>query len=352
MASSSSTPSFGRENVSCDRLLSLGTRDLFAFGGGGGGGEGSLLDDVSASVSRALGREVRLEATDGEGGGLSGGGGGAAVSTVTDPDTGTRYFVKSAPISSGGGRMLRAEYLGVKEMAAAAAETGADDAIKVPDPVAYGEGGPNNEAFVVFEYLRFTGGGSGRELGRRLAILHRRTSPNGRYGFHVNNTIGATPQPNTPWRNDWADFWDEHRLAHMLRLSGNAGFDDAKTAKLRRKTRELLGGDHDPPASLIHGDLWGGNKGFVELDDGDVVPVIFDPATYYGDREADVAMTHLFGGFGSDFYEGYESEWPLPEGHETRRTVYNLYHVLNHYVLFGGSYLQRARGMIESILRC
>jgi fructosamine-3-kinase len=139
--------------------------------------------------------------------------------------------------------------------------------------------------------------------------MHRHTSETG-FGFHVDNTIGATPQPNLPWKDDWADFWDEHRLGHMLRLTGNAGLSTEKVEELRRKTRELL--SHKPAPSIIHGDLWGGNKGFCKKD-GKVVPVIFDPATYYGDREADVAMTHVFGGFSSDFYEGYDSEWPLPE---------------------------------------
>jgi len=236
--------------------------------------------------------------------------------------------------------MLRAEYLGVKEMS----ET---NTIKVPMPVAYGEGGPLNTAFVVFEYLEFAGGGSQHELGVQLAKMHRSMSDKG-FGFHVDNTIGATPQPNLPWIEDWADFWDQHRLGHMLKLTGNAGYNAEKIEKLRQKTRELL--SHKPGPSLVHGDLWGGNKGFAKVD-GETVPVIFDPATYYGDREVDVAMTYLFGGFGYDFYEGYESEWPLPEGHEERVTVYNLYHILNHYELFGGSYLSQARGMIEQILR-
>ena len=146
------------------------------------------------------------------------------------------------------------------------------------------------------------------------------------FGFHIDNTIGATPQPNLPWNKIWADFWDELRLGHMLKLTGNAGLTADKVEKLRQKTKELL--SHNPPASLIHGDLWGGNKGFCKMD-GKTIPVIFDPATYYGDREADVAMTYLFGGFSSDFYDGYNSEYPLPEGHEQRRTVYNLYHILN-----------------------
>ena len=139
--------------------------------------------------------------------------------------------------------------------------------------------------------------------------MHRSTSKRG-FGYEVDNTIGATPQPNLPWVEDWADFWDQHRLGHMLKLTGNAGLSDAKVQELRQKTRELL--SHKPAPSLLHGDLWGGNKGFCKKDDK-VVPVIFDPATYYGDREADVAMTDLFGGFNMDFYDGYNSEWPLPE---------------------------------------
>jgi fructosamine-3-kinase len=219
--------------------------------------------------------------------------------------------------------------------------------IRVPRPVAYGEGGPLNSAFVVFEYLVMGGGGSGRELGAQLAQMHRCFSENGKFGFHVDNTIGATPQPNT-WSDNWAEFWDTCRLGHMLRLTNNCGCSDDKIQLLRTKTRELL--SHNPSPSLLHGDLWGGNKGFAKVGDKQV-PVIFDPATYYGDREADIAMTYLFGGFGADFYQGYEDEWPLPEGHKKRRTVYNLYHILNHEVLFGGGYGSQARQMIEQILR-
>ena len=256
----------------------------------------TMMDAMSEAVSKSLGKTVRLEAASG--GGYRGGGG-ASTSAVVDPETGNKYFVKSA---GGGHDMLRAEYLGVKEMS----ET---NTIQVPKPVAFGDG-PHNIAFVVFEYLDFCGGGSGYELGVQLAKMHRCTSENGKFGFHVDNTIGATPQPNLPWMDDWPNFWDEHRLRHMLKLTGGAGLSKADVEKLRSKTRELL--SHKPTPSLLHGDLWGGNKSYAKVD-GKVVPIIFDPATYYGDREADVAMTYLFGGFSSDFYEGYESEWPLPE---------------------------------------
>ena len=300
----------------------------------------TFLDALSQAASQSLGRTVQLEAT---GGGGYSGGGGATTSAVKDSVTGVRYFVKSA---IGEASMLKAEYMGVKAMA----ET---QTIKVPTPIAFGTYEPRNQAFVLFEYLDMTSSGQGsqHELGQQLARLHRSLSPNGKFGFDVDNTIGATPQPNLPWMENWADFWDEQRLGHMLRLTGDAGLPKDRVAALRTKTRELL--SHQPQPSLIHGDFWGGNKGSCRdaQNDGRTIPCIFDPATYYGDREADVAMTYLFGGFTGDFYDGYESEWPLPDGHENRRTVYNLYHILNHDVLFGGGYINQARGMLDKILK-
>ena len=257
----------------------------------------NLYTAISHELSQALGRTVQVTPTSG--GGASGGGG-ASTGLVQDPATGTNYFVKVA--SSSRLDMLQAEYRGVQELAAS-------QTMRVPTPICVGKDG--TRAFCVFEYLQFCSGGSGRETGVTLAKMHRTRSSNGLFGFHVDNTIGATPQPNLPWKEDWAEFWDTHRLGHMLELTDNAGYGDDEIEQLRMKTKELL--SHKPEPSLLHGDLWGGNKGYVRETDGSVVPVIFDPATYYGDREADLAMTYLFGGFGSDFYQGYESEWPLPE---------------------------------------
>lgn len=303
--------------------------------------EPTLMEVMSESVAKSLGRsQVVLEPSRGAG---AAGGGGASVSAAVDSISGDKYFIKSTSLARGGGKMLKAEYLGIKEMS----ET---HTIKVPTPIAYGEGGPLNSAFVVFEFLEMNsfGGGSDYELGVQLAKMHRATSDKG-FGFHVDNTIGATPQPN-PWTSDWAEFWDKHRLGHMLKLTNNVGYSDAQIEKLRTITKQYT--SHNPQPSLIHGDLWGGNKGFAKVgDDNLVVPVIFDPATYYGDREADVAMTGLFGGFGYDFYQGYESEWPLTDDYDKRVTIYNLYHILNHVVLFGGMYRSQAKGMIEEILR-
>ena len=104
--------------------------------------------------------------------------------------------------------------------------------------------------------------------------------------------------------------------------------------------------DHDPVPSMLHGDLWGGNYG--ALRDG--TPVIFDPAFYYGDREADLAMTTLFGGFGGQFYTAYNEAWPLDDGYEVRKIFYNIYHIINHLNLFGGGYHGQAISMLERVL--
>jgi len=309
----------------------------------------TFLDTVSAAASESLGKDIQLKPTTGGG---AAGGGGASTGALLDPDSNTKYFIKSA---RGGYDMLRAEYEGVKAMADTST-------IRVPKPIAFGEhkeSPTNKRAFALFEYLEFCGGGSSGqfELGVALAKMHQTgVSPNADapFGFPVDNTIGATFQPNLPWHSNWADFWDEHRLGHMLKLTGDAGMSKDQIEKLRKKTRELLedrGGD-PVVASIVHGDLWGGNKGFCKDPEakGGIAPTVFDPASYYGDREVDVAMTYVFGGFTGDFYDGYNSVWPLSEGHEKRKTVYNLYHILNHDVLFGGGYIRQAQGMIQQIL--
>ena len=164
-------------------------------------------------------------------------------------------------------------------------------------------------------------------------------------GFHVDNTIGATHQPNLPWIDSWAEFWDQHRLGHMLKLTGDAGLSKDDVSKLRQKTKELL--SHNPEPSLIHGDLWGGNKGFAKNNDDVVVPVIFDPATYYGDREADIAMTKLFGGFSEEFYSNYNNYLPMINGWQERMPIWNLYPLLVHANLFGSSYLNQINSILN-----
>lgn len=159
--------------------------------------------------------------------------------------------------------------------------------------------------------------------------------------------MAAPPQINT-WTRDWLGFWRVHRLEFQLQLAASHGH----AGKLQRLGEELLSRlevffpGHTPQPSLLHGDLWGGNAAFTDAGEA----VVLDPAVYYGDREADLAMTELFGGFGEDFYAAYREVWPLDPGYATRKTLYNLYHILNHANLFGGGYASQAELMMLRLL--
>ena len=181
-------------------------------------------------------------------------------------------------------------------------------------------------------------------LGQRLAGLHRSSAE--RFGWHRDNTIGATPQSNR-WTASWIEFWRTQRLGFQLELAARNGYGGS----LQRRGEQLLAQldallAHDPAPSLLHGDLWGGNAAATPAGE----PVLFDPACYYGDREADLAMTELFGGFAPAFYSAYRDTWQVDAGYAVRRDLYNLYHVLNHLNLFGGGYRAQAEGMIERLL--
>jgi protein-ribulosamine 3-kinase len=181
--------------------------------------------------------------------------------------------------------------------------------------------------FVLLEQLDLRRSGDWAALGRMLALLHRQTGP--RYGWHRDNFIGRSPQANGGC-DDWNEFWWTRRLQPQLERAG-----------LRADFLRNALNDHRPAPSLLHGDLWSGNAGFI--DEG---PVIFDPAVYYGDREADLAMTELFGGFAPEFYAAYDAAFPRDPGYEQRKPLYNLYHLLNHLNLFGGGY----RAQVEATL--
>lgn len=232
--------------------------------------------------------------------------------------------------------MFEAEAIALEQM-------GKTQTIRVPQPICRGvEGG---SAFLVMEWLEL-GRGNGQaweRMGQDLAALHRTTSAQG-FGWDRSNTIGATPQMN-PWTTNWAEFFAQHRIGYQLQLARRRGGQFPKEKQLLAAIPELLAG-HDPAPALVHGDLWSGNAAVTR--DGE--PVILDPAAYYGDREVDIAMTELFGGFPSEFYRGYNQSYPLDSGYSTRKTLYNLYHVLNHFNLFGGSYLSQANRMIEQLV--
>lgn len=186
---------------------------------------------------------------------------------------------------------------------------------------------------------------SSSQLAEQLVSQHRMTQP--MFGWQTNNFIGATPQKNEP-STDWVHFWRMHRLGSQLNLAAASGADAhfMERATLLSALMDGFFTSYVPEASLLHGDLWSGNVGVDESG----APVIFDPAVYYGDRECDLAMTRLFGGFDEDFYARYEDRWPLDEGASARIDLYNLYHILNHHNLFGGVYLARAASMVEKLL--
>lgn len=262
-------------------------------------------------------------------------GGGCINSACVVAGRGARYFVKLN--EAGREAMFAAEHAGLEEIR----RTGT---VRVPAPVCHGAAG--GRSYIVLEHLDLRrGAGSAERLGRELAAMHRCTQPE--YGWHIDNTIGSTPQPNGPLR-DWARFWQVRRLGFQLELAAAAGYGRRlQTAgeRLMAALPALLAG-HGPPAALLHGDLWAGNQACA----ADGAPVIFDPAVYYGDREADIAMTELFGGFPDAFYGAYREAYALDPGYELRKVLYNLYHVLNHLKLFGGGYLPQAEAMIGRLL--
>ena len=265
----------------------------------------------------------------------SGLGGGCINSTFRLSDARQDWFVKTNDADRLD--MFEAEADGLNSLAAAGA-------IGVPRALCHGT--CEGRSYIVMQHLEL-GRGASRDwarAGRQLADLHRTTSD--AFGWGRDNTIGATPQRNA-WHRDWIVFWRDQRLGFQLQLAaqrGHGGRLQALGEQLLARFPALIG--HDPVPSLLHGDLWGGNIGFAP--DGN--PFIYDPATYYGDREAELAMTELFGGFSADFYAAYREAWPVGDGYPVRRELYNLYHVLNHLNLFGGGYGRQATAMMQRLL--
>jgi protein-ribulosamine 3-kinase len=288
-----------------------------------------VWEAIEAGISAATGERFRvLESTAV--------GGGCISEAVRLRGKRRSFFVKRA--GAGQLPMFEAEAAGL-------AEIRASGALRAPEPIAWGV--DEASSWLALEFVPF---GRPRSrtaelLGEGLAAMHRCSAA--QFGWQRDNTIGSTPQPN-PWRADWVEFLSEQRLGFQLELARSRG----APAALVDRGRQLLASlpaffaDYRPSPALLHGDLWGGNWGA----DAEGRPVLFDPAVYYGDREADLAMTELFGGFDRRFYRAYEAAWPLDQGYPVRRTLYNLYHVLNHFNLFGGGYLRQAQAMIGELL--
>jgi fructosamine-3-kinase len=234
--------------------------------------------------------------------------------------------------------MFEAECAGLHELALA-------ETVKVPSPVVFGS--TTQHAFLVLNFIPLKSKNAQIDslLGRQLALLHQQTKPY--FGWQQNNTIGSTPQLNQVSRS-WVDFWREQRLGFQLQLAKKNGFGGRLQTQGQRLLAELecFFTDYQPAPCLLHGDCWGGNAAADELGQ----PVIFDPACYYGDRETDIAMTELYGGFSANFYAAYNEVYALDKGYSVRKTLYNLYHELNHLNLFGGGYLGQAERAIARLL--
>ncbi len=286
-----------------------------------------LWQDIERSLTAALGQAVRLR------GNSVVGGGSINQAYRLESDRGP-FFIKLN--SAEGMEMFNAEAEGLKELQQL-------EFLRVPAPLVWGLAG--GKAYLVLEYLELSGTGSATTLGQGLAAMHRVNA--GYFGWHGDNTIGSTPQINVRAEN-WCEFWRQHRLGYQLDLANRSGGGSVlrESGEHLLQALPLLLDGHAPAASLLHGDLWSGNYAFTQSGE----PAIFDPAVYYGDRETDIAMTELFGGFSREFHAAYQDSWPLDSGYATRKTLYNLYHVLNHFNLFGGGYLSQAQSMINALL--
>lgn len=309
------------------------------------------LHDSTPVSGGSINEAYRLEATDG-----------------------ARYFLKLNAARHLA--MFVAEAEGLNAIAAT-------NTIRAPRPIAHGSA--SGHSYLVLEHLELSSRGDAKLLGEQLAALHRCTPPpplpcreragvrvdtlyshtstpsltlplqrgenNGKsfcFGFIQDNFIGTTPQPNG-WKDNWVDFWREQRLGYQLRLAAQNGYGGL-LQNLGEKLLDMLPAffeNYIPQPSLLHGDLWSGNHAFL----ADGTPAIFDPAAYYGDRECDLAMTELFGGYSAEFYASYRAAYPLDEGYAMRRDLYNLYHVLNHANLFGGGYARQSEQMMQRLLR-
>lgn len=260
-------------------------------------------------------------------------GGGCINSAYKISDGKNDWFVKTNTASLID--MFASEAEALNEMAAT-------NTVKVPRALCYGTVG--NHSYLVLEFLELTGSADMAVFASQLAAMHRITAAT--FGWHRCNVIGSTLQKNNQ-SNNWLDFWRMERLGFQLELAEKNGCSRELLTQAERLSEcldEFFDG-YQPQPSMLHGDLWSGN--FAALNNN--VPVIFDPAFYYGDRECDIAMTTLFGGFNQQFYNAYNEAWPLESGYEKRKIIYNLYHIINHFNLFGG-YEMQAIGMMKDLL--
>ncbi len=301
----------------------------------------ATLEAVQKRIASQTGDSTTIDRVEPVGGGCIND---AVCVTLTD---GACFFIKLNEQAPDG--MFEREAAGLEALRKA-------QAIRIPRVL--GTGGKKNSPvppFLVMEHIA-TGPQRPsffRSFGQQFAQLHLDTQQD-RFGFDQDNYLGSTAQPNG-WSDDWVTFWRSCRLGHQLKLTEQTGQATTELLQLGRVLMEQLedligvpgedsGGEG---ACLLHGDLWSGNF----LADSQGQPVLIDPAVYWGCREADLAMTTLFGGFPQAFYEGYAEVWPLAPGADRRMAVYQLYHLLNHLNLFGQGYYQQCLGLLRTLVQ-
>jgi len=203
-----------------------------------------------------------------------------------------------------------------------------------PKPVAFIESEKYALLLMSFQHYTRVSERDGVALARALAAQHHEKHE--RFGWQFDNYIGLTPQENK-WSSSWVDFFRAHRLKPQLEMAIRNDLNNRLIQKIQQLAKSLEDYIDDKLVfpSLLHGDLWAGN---VAFDLKKQTAAFFEPAPYYGDREVDIAMTHLFGGFPTSFYDAYHEAFPLESGHQARKFIYNLYHALNHFNLFGRAY--------------
>ncbi|WP_291861614.1 fructosamine kinase family protein [Marinilabilia sp.] len=263
------------------------------------------------------------------------GGGCIADSQIISTRSGKKIFLKQGFCNG----MFEKEAHGLQELTM-------PGVIRIPEVIDKGDD------YLVLEYIEV---GTRKkdffeDFGHRFAKLHQYSAH--KFGFFEDNFIGSTPQKNTASdveAADWPLFFWNNRLLFQFRLAEKNGYADKQLtsliSKLETRLEDILENSEEPPA-LLHGDLWSGNY----MTDASGNPVLIDPAVYYGHREADLAMTKLFGGFSKNFYDAYNETYPLKPGVEKREPVYLLYHVLNHMNIFGSAYYGQAVQLLKQLI--
>lgn len=287
----------------------------------------AMWDRVFDTISKSTGISFHANRQDSVGGGC-------INEAFRISDGSKEFFVKRHHESMA--MMFESEYTALEQMAST-------QTLRVPRPIGWGVA--EGYAWLVTEFLEMQScsGDVQFQLGKQLARMHRIRQPY--FGWCRDNTIGSTHQPN-PRTDDWISFWRQHRLGWQFELARRNGGIFVGSDQLLDSLETFFIG-YEPKPSLLHGDLWSGNMAALKTG----VPVVFDPASYYGDAEAEFGIIDMFGGFTDAFYRGYASEKSFAEGFQSRKHLYRLYHELNHFNLFGSSYASSCESTIHQLLK-